>query len=231
MDPAVTLLRELVAADEERAATLAEIDWLISETAAVRERADGLAALIAAAPSERARLDGEVSAAEHEVHVRAQALEDAEAELAAAETKGDEERLAAARRLVVRARDALSVAEKRAAASRSEATELDERLARAGREIPEVEGRAAVLAGELGCRPRLAKEAGLEPGPGLGGVVEWSTRARAALAVARSTLAAERDAVIREANELGSVVLGEALVASSAALVAKQVEERFGASP
>ena len=35
------------------------------------------------------------------------------------------------------------------------------------------------------------------------------------------------DAGIREANELGSVVLGEALVASSAALVARRVEERL----
>jgi GTP pyrophosphokinase len=230
-DPAVTLLRELVAADEERAATLEEIDRLTAETAAVRERADELGSLIAAAPSERARLDGEVSAAEHEVHARAQSLEEAEAELAAAEGKGDEERLVAARRFLVRARDALSVAEKRAAASRSEATELEERLARAEREVPEVEERAATLARDLGGRPRLAKEAGREPEPGLEGVVEWSTRARAALAVARSTLSAERDAVIREANELGSVVLGEALVASSAALVAKQVEERFGSTP
>jgi chromosome segregation ATPase len=226
-DPAVTLLRELVAADEERAATLDEVDRLAVETATVRERADALAGLIAAAPSERARLDGEVSAAEHDVHVRAQALEEAEAELAAVEAKSDEERLAAARRLAVRARDALSVAEKRAAASRSEATELEERLARAEREVPQVEEQAAGLARELGGRPGLAKEAGREPEPGLVGVVEWSTRARAALAVARSTLAAERDAVIREANELGSVVLGEPLVASSAALDAKRVEQRL----
>lgn len=227
-EPVVTLLRELVAADEERAAGLEELDGLVVETAAIRERADELAALIASAPSERARLDGEVSAAGREVHERAQVLEAAEAELAAAEARADEERLAAARRHLVRARDALSVAEKRAATSRVEAAGLEERLARAEREVPELEERAAGLARELGGRPRLAREAAREPESGLDGVIEWSSRARAALAVARSTLTTERDAGIREANELGSVVLGEPLVASSAALVARRVEAELG---
>lgn len=122
------------------------------------------------------------------------------------------------------------MAEKRAAASRAEAGELEQRLDLAAREVPELEQRTAGLARELAGRPRLAREAGQEPAPGLDGIIEWSSRARAALAVARSTLAAERDAGIREANELGSVVLGEPLVASSAALVAKRVEERLGSS-
>jgi hypothetical protein len=224
-DPAVALLRELVAADEERAAGLAEIDRLVAQTAAVRGRADLLTSLIASAPSERARVDGEVSAAERDVHARAQELQQAESELAAAEAKADEERLAAAKRFLVRARDALSVAEKRAAASRAEASELEERLASAEQEVPVVEARAAALARSLHDRPRLAQEAGREPGPGLDGVAEWSTRARAALFVARNALETEREGVIRQANELGSVVIGEPLVASSAALVARRVEE------
>lgn len=227
-DPAVALLRELVAADGERAAGLEELDGLVAETAAVRARADELASLLAAAPSERARLGGEVSLSAREVSGRARALEEAKAELAAAEARSDEERLAAARRFLVRARDALAMAEKRAAALRAEAEELEERLARAGREVPKLDECARELARKLGGRPRLAREAGQAPGPGLDGVIEWSSRARAALAVARSTLTAERDAGIREANELGSVVLGEPLVASSAALVARRVEERLG---
>jgi hypothetical protein len=48
------------------------------------------------------------------------------------------------------------------------------------------------------------------------------------LLVARSQLAAERDAVLRQANELGAVLLGEALPPTSAAAVARRVEAELG---
>ena len=50
--------------------------------------------------------------------------------------------------------------------------------------------------------------------------------ARAALLVARSSLASQRDAVIRQANELGSLVLGEPLAARSPADVARLLADR-----
>ena len=53
----------------------------------------------------------------------------------------------------------------------------------------------------------------------------WATEARAALFVARGRLAAERDAVIRQANELAALVLGEPLSVQSAGLVARRVEQ------
>jgi hypothetical protein len=60
-------------------------------------------------------------------------------------------------------------------------------------------------------------------------VAEWGTRARAALLVARGQVAAERDAVVRQAAELGALLLGEALPATSAAGVARRVERELGA--
>jgi hypothetical protein len=59
-------------------------------------------------------------------------------------------------------------------------------------------------------------------------VAEWGTRARAALLVARSQLASERDAVVRQANELGASVLGEPLPALSAGEIARRVEGTLG---
>lgn len=224
-EPAVELIRELVRADEAYSAALEELDGLVHETAEVRERADWLASFLASAPSERERIDGEVTEAERDVHTHARALAEAEAELAEAESRGDEERLAAARRFVVRTRDALSIAEKRAAASQAAARELARALAEAEEETPVVEDRAGELARALQGRARLAREAGQEPEPGLHGVSEWASGARATLLVARNAVATERDLVIRQANELGSMVLGEALTATSAAAVAELVEQ------
>jgi hypothetical protein len=227
-DARLALLRELVAADEERAAGIEEVDRLLVETAAVRERSDLLAAVFAEAPSERARIDGEISEAEREVHERARALEEAAAELAAAERVGNEERLAVARRSHVHARDALSMAEKRAAARLAESRELERRLEHAECEAPAVEARAAELARLLRDRPKVAQEASRDPGAGLTGVAEWASGARAALVVARSSLSAERDALIRQATELGSVLVGEPLVATSARMIERRVEESLG---
>lgn len=219
------LIRELVRADEDYSALLDELDELAEVTAAIRCRAEELASFLESVPSERARLDGEVTEAERDVHAHARALAEAEAELAEAEGRGDEERLAAARRFAVRARDALSIAEKRAAASQAAARELERRLVEAEQEAPLVEDRAAALARALKGRPRLAREAARPPEPGLAGVSEWASGARATLLVARNAVATERDLVIRQANELGSMLLGESLTATSAAAVADLVEQ------
>jgi hypothetical protein len=63
-----------------------------------------------------------------------------------------------------------------------------------------------------------------DPDAGTAGVAEWGTRARAALLVARSQVSAERDAVLRQANELGAAVLGEALPPLGAREVVRRVE-------
>ncbi len=217
------LLRELVIADEGLSADLAALESLAAGTAAVREHADALLDLFGSAERERQRLGSELTEAEAEAAERAQTLAEAERELAVEERKGDEERLAAARRFLVRARDASSVATKRVEASRANADAFEELLSAAALEVPEVETAAAEIARSLQGRPRVAEEASTVPVAGLPGVVEWATVARAALFVARTAVAAEREALIRQANELGSVILGRSLYAASPAMVAASV--------
>ena len=120
------------------------------------------------------------------------------------------------------------MAERRREEIRAERARLDQEAEEAARETPTLERRARELAAALRSRPRLAEQAGLDPHPGLEGVAEWGSRARAALFVARSGLAAERDALVRQANELGALVLGEPLTSVSPAAVARRVERERG---
>ena len=59
-------------------------------------------------------------------------------------------------------------------------------------------------------------EAGARPGAGPAEIAEWGTQVRAALLVARSQVTAERDALVRQANELAAGVVGEPVAAMSA---------------
>jgi hypothetical protein len=227
-DARVVLIRELERADEEVAAVLAELDELYAATEAVRRQALGFRAFLAGLPDARAAAAGAVEETERAAAAASDAAERAAVELAAAEEAADAERLAASRRFHVRARDSLAVAERRRREAREGLERLEAEASEAEAEIPELHARAAELAGALRARPRLAAEAGAEPASGLEGIADWSGLARAALLVARSSLAADRDAVIRQANELGSLVLGEPLAPAAAATVARRVERALG---
>ncbi len=120
------------------------------------------------------------------------------------------------------------MAERRAESARAQMTELEARAGAAERETAALEARARELSSLLQPRPRLAAETVGESAPGASGVAEWATRARAALLVARSQVAAEREAVVRQANELGALVLGEALPPLGAAAVSRRVERELG---
>lgn len=223
-DRRVAFLRELERADEAASAVLAELDELTTEIEALRARAGELDAFLARLPGERARLAEATGEADREAAATREALAAAEGELAAAEREGKRERIAAARRAEVRTRDVLRGAERRLADLRARSARLEEDAEEAARETPRLEERAHGYADALRGRPRLAERAGVQPAPGLAGVGEWAAHALAALFVARGGLASERDAVIRQANELGALVLGEPLTAASASSVARRVE-------
>jgi hypothetical protein len=225
-DARLRLVRELERADEEVAAVLTEVDELYDGVEGVRTRTLALTELCERLPAEREAAERFRADAEAERRRTEAAAERAEADLVEAEAQGEPERLAAARRFEIRARDAAGIAARRAAEAAAAASELADREAAAEREVGLLEGRAAELAAALRARPRLA-EAGAAPDRGLDGLARWASGARAALLVARSALAAERDAVIRQANELGALVLGEPLT-SSAAAVARRVERELG---
>ena len=225
MTGALELLHELADADEAHRATLAELEGLLGRTTELGARADRLSAFLASAPGERQRLAQEVSDAEAGVEERARSLAEAEAELAEAERRRDRERLLAARRFQVRAADASAMAEKHLAAARDALSAHERAVESAELEGPEVEQAAARLALELAGAPRVPADAVNRPGPGLDGVRAWATGARAALVVARSGVTSEREALIRQASELASLLLGEPQVATSAAAAADRVEQ------
>jgi hypothetical protein len=144
-------------------------------------------------------------------------FENAEQELAAAEKARDQEVLAAARRFHIRTRDALHLAERRARTAEDQATELEGAAMAAEQHGKDLNARARELAETLARRPRVAVETEVRPDATPAQIAEWGTQARAALLVARSQVAVERDALVRQANELASNVVGEPVAAMSAA--------------
>ena len=227
-DRRLAFIRELEQADEAVAALLAELDELYDACEAVRGRALELEAFFTLLPAERAAAGRAVEEARAAAAERRVAAERAAEELRAAEAAGKGERLAAARRFDVRARDAVCTAERLLREAEQVAERIEARAEAAGEEAKELARRARRLAVALAERPGLAAEAGALPEESLAGIAEWGTRARAALLVARGQLEAERDAVVRQANELGALVLGEPLTATSAAGVVQRVERELG---
>lgn len=222
----LAFLRDLARTDEAAAAALGELDALARETDDVRARAAGLEAFLARLPDERERVRTALEVARADLESRRAGLADAQAELAEAEKRRDAERLGGARRAEQRARDLVRMAERRLAAVTDESERLEAEADAAARESDAVVARAGEVAAALRGRPSLAEGAGEAPAGGLREVAHWATNARATLFVARGRLASEREAVIRQANEVGAAFLGEPLAAQSAALVARRVEER-----
>jgi hypothetical protein len=228
-DGRLGLLQELERTDEAIGAERAELDELAARAAALVGRAVELRELLARLPEEREAAAAAVVEAEGALAEAQEAVWRAGKELATAETGQDRERIAAARRFEVRARDHLHIAERKAAAAREHVSELAARADAARQDAADIETRAQELADVLEQSPRLMEDAVAGPGPAPEGVAEWGTGVRAALLVARSQLAAERDAVVRQAVELGTVLLGEEIPPTSAAAVARRVERELGA--
>jgi hypothetical protein len=224
MDDRLALLRELERADAAVAAELAELDELYAAVEELRGRALELDELFASLPERRAAAAEAVRGAELSLAEARAAAEQAAATL----EQAGEEQLADARRRELAAQDSLHVAERLAATARGSDAELEARAEAAESETRALEARAAELAEALARRPRLADEAVGAPGSGTAGVAEWGTRARAALLVARSQLAAERDAVVRQAHELGAAVLGEPLPPLGAREIVRRIEDALG---
>jgi chromosome segregation ATPase len=224
----VTSLLDLTADLERRDAVLAaEIDSVSKLADGAKEisaRAEAIDALLESSPAEHASLD--------RAEAEALALRElAEADLAAASalvsrlaaTGRDAHAVAEARRDLehaeVAARDAVARVERivcmRAALVKSEHA--------AKSDLPNLVAEALALAGRLAELSRVSASGRAVPEQSLGGLVEWAARVHAALVVVRGQLDVERDRLVREANELGSVVLGEPLAGNSVALVGRRV--------
>ncbi len=216
----LALLHELEDADAEEGALLEELDGFAREVQTIQAAVSRLQGFATRLPSKRERLAAELARALTEKAAARDALAEAEEAVRTAKKDGQGD----AQRFEIRARDRLSVAERRNAEAQAAVEELERETRGAEEEAGEIETIARALAETLRGRPRLAEDAGAEPEPGLAGIAAWGEAARAALFVARGQVAAERDAVIRQANELGAVALGEPLTSASAAVVARRVE-------
>ena len=220
----LAVLRELERADEETGTALADLDRLTGDVNSVRAKVHELGAFAAGLPAEGEARAAELERSRAESSAAQQVLEEAEAAVHAAGPESAHE----AERFHVRARDRASVADRRVAEASKAAGDLENRVAEATIEGHELHARARKLAAELRGRPRIAEDAGKEPGPGLDGVEAWSEVARASLSVARGQLSAEREAVIRQANELGALALGEPLSAMGTSALMRRVEQALG---
>ena len=204
-----------VATEIDRASTLAD------GAKEIASRAQAIGALLDNAPTEHAAMDRAEAEA---LALRSVADADcaaAVAKLEAAGQKGHD--VADAQRDLghaqVAARDAAARVDRiictRATLVRSE------RAARA--DISNLIAEAQAIAGQLADLPRVSASGRVSPESTLDGLVEWAARVHAALLVVRGQLDVERDRLVREANELGSVVLGEELAGNSVEQVGRQV--------
>jgi chromosome segregation ATPase len=203
---AVNELRRLADLDaelSERAAALREQDGRI---AAIRGRAEAIDAFFAAYPEEGARRSAELQAAQEEIARRREELADAERRLA--EVQDDEARIHA-EHAIARAVDHIAVAASRGERAQFAYDELERNASALPRELDELEARARAV-------PDV---------PPLGGsLVEWASHAHAELFVAAGQIDVQRERVIREANELATMLLGEPAYGATVAQALARVE-------
>jgi chromosome segregation ATPase len=203
---AVNELRRLADLDAVLTAGAARLRGLDDEVAAIRASAEAIDAFFASYAEEESRRSGEVNEAEEELAVRREELGRAERRLA--ESDGEEARIHA-EHAVARALDHIAVAEARVARART----AYESLERDAAALP-------VELGELEARARAVPDV-----PPLGSsLVEWASHAHAELFVAAGQVAVQRERVIREANELSTMLLREPTYGATVAQALARVE-------
>ena len=234
-DPRSRLLLDQAAELERRDASAAAAVERASSLAARiddrRDRAQRLLDALARLPGQRDALRTELEEAAGRADAEAQQTDEAERRLAELEgrRRRDEAALAQAQREVERAHERLGDTRRRIERLQARLAGLDEGERAARAEADVVEAEAEALADELRELPRVSRAARERPAGGLKGVVEWANRAHAALVVTRFGLVREREQIVREAGELGAVVLGEPLAGASVAAVRSRLERALGA--
>jgi hypothetical protein len=220
-DGALAYVRELERRDEAIAASLETLGSLRGRTRTLGAEARRLAAVLDRFPHEQEAADRSVDRAGADVERSRRELEAAEERLRGA--RRDREAREAA---VEAARLATERAEEELASARTRSAAVREAERSAEREAHAVVAAALALAREVAGAPRLGSRTPAAPEPELEGVSDWAARADGALLLARSGLDDERDAVVREANELAAAVLGEHLVPEGVRRIREQVEAR-----
>ena len=217
-------LSDLECEDERISGEIASLDSLASEAEILRLRVLDVVSFLERLPDERERFGEEIDHLDRDMAAALTAHEQARVELAVAERDDNDERLAAALRFERRAGDLVSVVERKSAQARAEEKAFERTATKVESEVPGFTKWAARLAEDLSGRSRISSELAIDSPSQLADVAPWSERARAAILVARAGLATERDSIVRQANEVGSVILGEPLGTSSTSVVRNRVE-------
>lgn len=219
-------LGDLERRDEELGRAIETLGALTWEVQSLRVRAVAVCEGVGRIPEDRRQAGAEVAAA-REARKRAADVE-AEARarlerLEGARRQRDDE-IAQARRELDRALDDVRDAARRTVRAEADAAAVDERELALRAEGEGLVVVASALGARLAQAPRVSA-AGKEPvATGVDGLDEWGARARAALFVAHSTFASERERLVLEANMLAASVLGEDVGGLSVALVRRRLE-------
>jgi chromosome segregation ATPase len=179
----------------ERASRLRELDAAVAE---VRAGAEATLAFSASYPSEVDRLAAAAEGAENDLARRRD--EAAAGELALATARDEVER-SHGERALERARDHVAVAEASLARLLAERGQLERHVSELPGELARLEEKGRALAEEAGVAP--------PGGAGAESLVEWASHAHAELFVTARQVDSRRELVIREANELASMLIGE----------------------
>jgi chromosome segregation ATPase len=213
MESPLEFVRTVEAGDAELANLAARIEAAQREIDSLAERAAEIVSFRERLPAERARLQAEVESARAASDTSREAVERARG------LEGED-----AQRLLQEAEDAARHAERLLRRAEAHRVELDERAAAAQEEIPTLEERAREAASSLATIPALASRDVTHPGSGLGALLEWAPRARAAAFVTKGQIDREREALIRQANEAATAVLGEPSAGASVSVVRRRLE-------
>ena len=212
-DRALDDLRSLAARDAELAARAARVRELDLEVAEIRAAAEAVDRFFAVYPEEETSRRDAVPKAEAELARRLDELREADATL---EQAREDVARAHAQHAVDRSRDHIAVAEAGLARARAAHDDLERDAAAFPSRVLDLEARAADVAAEVAEVPA--------PGEGLRALVDWASRAHAELFVAAGQLDAQREPMIREANELASMLIGEPTYGSTAAQALARAE-------
>jgi chromosome segregation ATPase len=207
--------RGLEARDRVFAGEIEQVEELRRRAAAVGERADVIRRFLEELPELRTGLEHQIVHLERELTERELARDEAEAALAQA----DEEDRAMARRTAVRARDAAAVTTRELEQARTQLVKLDVEAKELLEELERLQRDAEELTRGIHEAPEISRGTVPEPGDSAEALIEWASRARAALLLARSALETQRERVVREANELAAAALGDAGATSVAGVV------------
>jgi chromosome segregation ATPase len=209
---ALAELHDLRSRDDELTSRRERLRELDSAVADLRSRAEAIDAFFVVYPDEEARRRGQLDDARAQLERRVAERAEAAREL---EQARDEEARELARRAVARADDHVATATGRVEEAERARAELEQEAAELPHELPELEARAASVAAEAGLAA---------PGRGPRELTEWASHARAELFVTAGQVDAQRDRIVREANELASMLIGEPTYGSTVAQALGRVE-------